>query len=179
MLTRGVLGMMTLFEQDQSEFRSGFEYALSIFLDGAEAESFADRVVAIAFVTTDDLVEVSMYYRLAGDLTEDAEPFELFSPFEWPQRFLVSPLKRVNEYISLHRKRLLDYDGYYESAVRALCEGAMSALGDVKLDSRLPRIEFLTFCATDPNEVFDEAEALFVKTMNPPDVVAACLESWK
>lgn len=160
---------------DRQELNSRFYGAALKFCKNLEGTVEISTLDCIAFLTTDDLVDISAHYLLQGDLEPGSDPSDRFYPTEWARRYDDKSFAEVASYIDEHRTRLLDYGGYYSTAVGLLYEAAARALVETGFRDRFPSLYFVTFTAFDPNDIFELEERRFIERVNPLPVV----EAWR
>ena len=155
-----------------------FMDALAALRNEISCQLHGRRLSGIAFVTTDDVLEVCAFWFRDGDLGDEPEAFLRMCPVEW------------------HRSTSAPFDG-----VNALL-GEMVSETDTKGDQRAKRMRFafdacsravlesgfrewaaddvlITFSSVDPGAVLLSEERAFVKALNAPSVFDEwCRQMW-
>ncbi len=138
-----------------------------------DASGHAEKLAGVGFVTTDDLLAIGVSLRFDGDLSEDAETYELYSPVEWP-RSEEQSFDELNQHLKLTRPPDSESEAAYDKRVRYMFELCASVVEQLDLRNRYGASLFLTFAGVDPNPVLEAEEKRFVARLNPPEV----FEEW-
>ena len=146
-----------------------FSKALGALVGAVREAGRADSLVAIGVVTADAVQAVGASLLFAGDLPEDAPAYRRLSPVEWSQSNEAA-FAELNQYLKANRPLGGESDQEYRSRVSIVFDACASAMKMMDLRREFPRLAFLTFAGVDPNPALEEAEAEFVRRMNPPDV---------
>ena len=133
------------------------------------AKDSAKTLLAIGFVTTDDVSKIGAKILFDGDLPISAETYRKLSPVEWIHsdedafvglnRFFESTVSLANE-----------NEDNYKQRVRNVFDEFASALEFMDLRKQFGDSLYLTFSGVDPNDVLESEEKRFVKSMNSASV---------
>lgn len=146
-----------------------FSKALKALVRAVREAGRTDSLVAIGVVTADAVQAVGASLLFAGDLPEDAPAYQRLSPVEWPQSH-EDAFVELNQHLKANHPLGGESDQEYKSRVSIVFDACATAMELLDLRREFPRLAFLTFAGVDPNPALEEAEAEFVRRMNPPDV---------
>lgn len=156
----------------KEELNKEVERAIKALCGKINEEHSAKQLLAIGFVTTDDVQAIGVKLLLAGDLPDDAELYEKLSPVEW---FLSEEevFTKLNLFLS-SQELLQEKESSYKNRVSNIFDSFAITLENFGIRKKFGESLYLTFVGVDPNTVLEEEEKLFVKRMNS-DVV---FEQW-
>ena len=137
-----------------------------------EAQLAGRRLQGIGLVTANDLPGVSAFFLIEGDLSDDSELYQRYSPVEWLNAE-GDCFENLNEelvkYCSIRR------GSDYETLVRDLFDLGADAMNKVDLRKRFGKGLYLTFASVDPSDFLLVEEARFVQKMNSSEIFS----EWK
>jgi len=129
-------------------------------------EHGVEQLVAIGFVTTDDVQTIGARLLFEGDLPDDAEGYQKLSPVEWifseEEAFT-----KLNLFLSSQIKLCEESESNYEDRVANIFDAFATTLVNFEVRKKLGESLYLTFAGVDPNSVLERQEKLFVEAMNP------------
>ena len=123
------------------------------------------RLLAIGFVTTDDVQTMGAKLLFEGDLLDDAEVYEKLSPVEWFSSE-EEVFTELNLFLSSQKKLLQETESSYKDRVSNILDSFSTTLANIGIRKKFGESLYLTFAGVDPNTVLEEEEKLFVKRMN-------------
>ena len=148
------------------------ERAIKALYEKINEEHSVKKLLAIGFVTTDDLQAIGAKLLFAGDLPDDAEEYEKLSPVEWFSSE-EEVFSKLNLFLS-SQELLQEKESSYKNRVSRIFDSFATTLENSGIRKKFGESLYLTFAGVDPNTVLEEEEKLFVKKMNS-DVV---FEQW-
>ena len=134
------------------------------------------QLLAIGFVTTDDVQIVGAKLLFEGDLPDDAELYQKLSPVEW-EFSEEEAFTKLNLFLSSQKKQMPETESSYKDWVSNIFNSFATTLKNLEVRKKFGQSLFLTFAGVDPNDILEEEEKLFVETMNSKVVFEQwCLE---
>lgn len=144
-------------------------FSIEQLRDAIAARSNSDKLLAIGFVTTDDVMTIGAKVLFDGDLPENAQDYQKLSPVEWVHSE-ENAFMKLNQYLPSMARLAEENEDGYSQRVRVVFDKFIAVLKHVDLRRKFGETLYLTFAGVDPNSVLEAEEKRFVKLMNPSSI---------